>query len=294
MPRKSSTPAKGLAPSPTQPTGSLLQSEGGRMFANKASSVTENLDARKERDDKIIAEAHAKGDARQEEAKEAENQENQRKSGLSWDETIKEAPEHVATMMRNMRADYTRKTQEIAQERKTLLAEREALMKSGTLDKLRETANKEIPELDPFNEASVSARIEREVAKRLAEALAPLEQEHKQSQAKQQYHSFLDQHPDLKADQEVRDEVFKALKANPGLKLEDAYYSVKGRRYQSKESQRESRRKAEREAARSAALTATASGKRAGTPSLDRGVPSDRKPMDAWAVYESLKRQAGR
>ena len=253
------------------------------------------IEAKRDRDEGIIADAQAKADAREAEAQAEQHAEESRKSGLSWEQAMAEAPPHVQTLMKSMRADYTRKTQELAQERKSLAAEREALLKSGTLDKLKATMEADPGELNPFDEGSIAARIEREVARRLHEALAPIEQEHKQAQAKQEYHAFLEKNPDLKTDPEIRKKVYAALQKNPGLDLESAYYAVKGKRLTSVEAQREARRAAEREAARAAALTATASGKRAGTPTLDPSAVA-RKPgerLDAWAVYEQLKKQRG-
>jgi len=251
------------------------------------------IEAKRDRDDGIIADAKAATEAREAEAQAEQHAEESRKSGLSWEQAYAEAPPHVQTLMKSMRADYTRKTQELATERKALTAEREALLKSGTLNKLKATMEADPGELNPFDEASIAARIEREVARRLHEALAPIEQEHKQAQAKQEYHSFLEKNPDLKTDPEIRKEVFDKLKANPALDLESAYFAVKGKRLSGVEAQREARKQAEREAARAAALTATGSGKRAGTPTLDPSTVS-RKPgekLDAWAIYEQLKRQ---
>ena len=258
-------------------------------------SATGVIDAKRDRDAAIIADAKANGDARQAEADAVQHAEDSRKAGMSWDQALAEAPAHIQTLMKNMRADYTRKTQEVAAERKTLAADREALLKSGTLEKLKAKADADLGEFNVFDEGSIQARIEQEVARRLHEALAPIEQEHKQAQAKQEYHSFLDKNPDLKADPEVRKEVFEALKKNPGLDLESAYYAVKGKRATTVEAQREARKHAEKEAARAAALTATGSGKRVGTPTLNADALPERKPgerLDAWSVYQELKRQS--
>jgi hypothetical protein len=276
---------------------SLLQSTPPQAASAPAdkNSATGVIDAKRERDAAIIADAKANGDARQAEADAVQHAEDSRKAGMSWDQALAEAPAHIQTLMKNMRADYTRKTQEVAAERKTLAADREALLKSGTLEKLKAKADADLGEFNVFDEGSIQARIEQEVARRLHEALAPIEQEHKQAQAKQEYHSFLDKNPDLKADPEVRKEVFEALKKNPGLDLESAYYAVKGKRATSIEAQREARKHAEKEAARAAALTATGSGKRVGTPTLNPDALPERKPgerLDAWSVYQELKRQS--
>ena len=273
---------------------SLLQSTPPLAASHDKSSASGVIDAKRARDESILADAKATGEARQAEADAVQHAEDSRKAGLSWDQALAEAPAHIQTLMKNMRADYTRKTQEVAAERKTLAAEREALLKSGTLDKLKAKADADLGELNPFDEGSIQARIEQEVARRLHEALAPIEQEHKQAQAKQEYTSFLEKNPDLKTDPEVRKEVFEALKKNPALDLESAYYAVKGRKLSSVEAQREARKHAEKEAARAAALTATASGKRAGTPTINTDALPPRKPgerLDAWTVYQELKRQ---
>lgn len=274
---------------------SLLQSTPTQASANPdKSSASGVIDAKRARDESIIADARATTEAREAEADAVQHAEESRRQGLSWDAALAEAPAHIQTLMKNMRADYTRKTQEIANERKSLAAERDALLKSGTLEKLKAKAEADLGELNPFDESSVQARIEQEVARRLHEALAPIEQEHKQAQAKQEYTSFLEKNPDLKSDPDVRKEVYEALKKNPALDLESAYWAVKGKRLSSVEAQREARKHAEKEAARAAALTATASGKRAGTPTLNTEALPERKPgqrLDAWAVYEQLKKQ---
>ena len=118
-----------------------------------------------------------------------------------------------------------------------------------------------------------------------------MEREHKQAAARQKYDTFLDKHPDLKTDDGVRKEVFEALKANPGLDLQSAYYAAKGRRASSLETQRAATKKAEQKAARAAALTATGQGRRAGTPTISK---IDAKDMSAWDIYQNLKRQQSR
>lgn len=281
---QSTPPAATAAPASATPT-TTTPAEG---------TATGAIDAKRARDAAIIADAKATTEAREAEAQATQHAEESRKAGLSWEQAMAEAPPHVQTLMKSLRADYTRKTQELAIERKGLAAEREALLKSGTLDKLRATAEADPGELNPFDEKSIQARIEQEVARRLHEALAPLEQEHQQAQAKQEYASFLERNPDLKSDTELRKEVYATLQKNPSLDLESAYYAVKGRKLSSLEAQREARKAAEKEAARAAALQTTASGKRVGTPTLDPNALPPRKAgerLDAWAVYEQLKRQ---
>jgi hypothetical protein len=247
--------------------------------------------ARREVEDQIIDDADAKADAREAEAEAKVEAERERRAGLSWDDSIREleseAP-HLAKLARELRADYTRKTQNLSAEKKRLAADKEALVRSGTLETLREQANAEVGELNPFDEGSISARIEREVARRLAEALEPLEREHKQAQARQKYDSFMEKHPDLKNDPDIRKEVYDSLQRNPGLDLQSAYYAVKGRRASSRDAERDAQRRAEQKAARAAALTATGQGRKAGVPTISK---VDAKNMNAWEIYSALKKQ---
>jgi hypothetical protein len=86
--------------------------------------------------------------------------------GDSWDDAMRRVPPNVAKLMKNMQADYTRKTQELSTQRKELQRERESLSK----------VKFEVPEVgeyDPFDEGSVQKRIEAEVAKKLKQLLEP-------------------------------------------------------------------------------------------------------------------------
>ena len=143
---------------------------------------------------------------------------------LSWNDALKRVPPDVASLMRSMQADYTRKTQELSRAQKEALAERESLLKGAAALK-----TKELPEYDPFNESTVQARIENEVSRRLAEVLKPMQDEYEVKAAEDQYNSFLSENPDFKSDAGLRSEVQRMLESNPSLDLETAYWAAKGR-----------------------------------------------------------------
>jgi len=143
---------------------------------------------------------------------------------LSWNDALKRVPPDVAKLMRSMQADYTRKTQELSAAKKEALAEREALLKGA-----REIKTREVPEYDPFNEESIQARIENEVAKRLSDMLKPMQDEYEIKAAEASYQTFITENPDLKTDTALRSEVQRQLEANPSLDLETAYWAAKGR-----------------------------------------------------------------
>lgn len=110
---------------------------------------------------------------------------------LSWNDAIARVPPDIAKLMKNMQADYTRKTTALAEQRREFLREREALMKG----KQALADDGDVPEYDPFNEASIQARIEREVSRRLREVLEPMEAEYQTMKAEDDYQRFLNSRP---------------------------------------------------------------------------------------------------
>lgn len=155
---------------------------------------------------------------------EAPGEESVSKS-LSWDDAVRRVPPDIARLMREMRKDYTQKTQQVAEQRREFLREREALLRGKDALKDRE----EVPEYDPFNEESITARIETEVNRRLREVLEPMEAEYQTMQAEENYQRFLSEHGDFKTDSALRSEVQHLLEANSSLDLETAYYAAKGK-----------------------------------------------------------------
>jgi hypothetical protein len=147
--------------------------------------------------------------------------------GLSWAEEVKKLPPELQSLARGLQGMVTRKTQQLADERKALAAEREAWRKSIT--SLATAPQAELPEIDSWNPDSIQARIEAEVSRRLAEALAPVESEYRAAQADMEFDRFTQAHPDLLEDAEVKSGVAELLRKNDALDLETAYYAVKGR-----------------------------------------------------------------
>lgn len=189
-----------------------------------------------------------------------------RRRNLSWDDAIGQVPPDIAKLMKNMRADYTRKTQELADQRREFVREREALMKGA--ETLKEV---EVPDYDPFNEQSINARIEAEVTRRLQEVLAPMQQEYETMAAEDSYNSFLQAHPDFREDQALRSEVQHLLEGNEALDLETAYWAAKGKAAKLQREKDATRKKAERSARKQAAMKGTAAPRRASVGGQPRG-----------------------
>lgn len=206
--------------------------------------------------------------------------------GESWDSIYAEQPEPVQRAMAEMRKAFTRKTQELAAERRKLEASNQALMQSGLMDELRAQAGAVPDEFDPFNPEHIKQVIEAKVAARLKDVLEPLHKQNQQHEAKARYETFKEQHPDLLQDDNVKKGVYDALQKDPSLKLEQAYWMVKGRMADAARRQNESRAALNRRAAQRAALV-TDRGVRPGKPVLN----PDLKDKSAYEIYQTLKAQ---
>jgi hypothetical protein len=202
--------------------------------------------------------------------------------GLSWEEAMRRVPSGVAKLMKGMQSDYTKKTQELAEQRRELQRERESLLK------VKFEQPEDLGEFDPFNEASITKRIEAEVAKRMQQLLEPMQAEAELLKAEADYNSFLSANPDFKTDNVLRSEVQNLLERNPTLDLETAYWAAKGRQGKGSAAGLD---KARREATRQAAQIATAPARKGVVPSR----PTERQARamsneDILAAAQALHR----
>jgi len=204
--------------------------------------------------------------------------------GESWDSIYANQPEDVQRAMASLRASFTRKTQELANERRLLKAQNEAFRNSGIIDDLQKAVANAPEEFDPFNPEHVQAAIDARVALRLKEVLDPLQKSHQQHEAQARYETFKEQHPDLVNNDTIKQGVYKALQSDPNLKLQDAYWRVKGQMLAEKERQESERRTVRRRAAQRAAKL-TGEGRRPGVEVVD----DDLRGKDAWTIYQALK-----
>ena len=185
---------------------------------------------------------------------------------VSWDEVISTQPPDVQRLMKQLRAESTRRFQEGAELKRQAQADRDALFNSDTFKQLRDMAGQE-GEVDVFDPKSLDAFIERKVAQRLESVLAPVQKAHQSSIAQQKYEQYMSDHPELKTDTALRAAVASELRSNSALSLDQAHLIVRGRRAQTNARQQEGRRKAERRAARAAALKVSAPPSRGGSQS---------------------------
>ena len=219
---------------------------------------------------------------------EAEENGKPERRSLSWADALKQVPPDIRQLMQSMQSDYTKKTQQLASERKSFLAERQALLKGQ--ESLKTPA--ELPEFDPFNESTINARIEAEVNKRLNAVLEPMKREYEQVRAEESYTTFLAEHADLKTDVGLRSEVQHLLEANAGLDLETAYWAAKGKQARQAAAKATETDKARRSAEREAAQRGTGLPRKgaAAAPPAARDLRK-MSSADIFAMAQSLHRR---
>jgi len=151
----------------------------------------------------------------------------------SYGEILKHLPENGRKLIQNLRQSYTEKTQNIAELRRQVEAERAEIGRQKSLmsesEFARGVAEKAAKPLehDAWSEEGLEERIEQRAAKLMASMLAPL-QEDIAAQARQSaLNAFKEEHPDLTSP-EMRVPIARLLVDRPELKLADAYYIVKG------------------------------------------------------------------
>jgi len=197
--------------------------------------------------------------------------------GIDYNAVVKSLPEEAQKLMANLRADYTRKTQELAAQRKEVESLQQSLMNSEFNKTIDDLAGGETVELDPYDNASFEARIQQEVARRMQEMMAPIRQEQAQNQKRQALETFKSQNPDL---MDYRDEIVPLLQANEALSLQDAYYIVKGKAQNEKLRKLEEENNARKERMREAGLKINA-----GTKGGDRPP----KGLKGYEIYKWLQ-----
>jgi len=195
-------------------------------------------------------------------------------------------PEDVRKHVANIRSSYTRKTQELAEMRKALEAERAELMRQQEMsvnNPFLKQAEQELAkeeEYDLYTPEGMQAEIKRQAAQMLKEMMKPAQEEIQIKQRRMQLESFKTENPEL-MDDAYRLPVAQMLQERPELKLEDAFYIVKAK-VDAQKLKAEREQVAKQKSQRRQTLRKTSSGKSV-TPS---GTPKFR---DAWEAYQYHK-----
>jgi len=220
---------------------------------------------------------HSVDEAPQEAAQEAAPEEGQEVAAepaqdtppaRGWDDTLSylekvdpDAYKHA----RGMRADYTRKTQALAAERKEMQARAEMLKQQEArlqqmMSALAGTPANELPDYDPFQPESVIAHTKQRIYE---EHIKPLQQQAQQEQARADFAKVQRENPEIFDNEEVKAELVAFLKERPNYNLQDGIEIIKTRLERRQVEQEQARRSASRQASRTAAMMATAGSRRA-------------------------------
>lgn len=170
----------------------------------------------------------------------------------SYQEVLKHLPENGRKLISNLRAMTTRKTQEVAEIRKQLEAERQqlaqekqALYNGKFAEQVNQLAQEPEKPFDLYTDEGMEAKIKQEAAKMFQQMMAPVQEDMRLQQRQVALDNFTRDNPDIKHP-EVRVEVAKLLQSRPELKLEDAYYITKAKLDRTKLEQLEQERLAKR------------------------------------------------
>tara|TARA_A100001201_G_scaffold61532_3_gene58736 strand:- start:3564 stop:4427 length:864 start_codon:yes stop_codon:yes gene_type:complete len=166
--------------------------------------------------------------------------------GINYNKVISDLPEDAQKLLANIRSSYTKKTQELAAQRKEMQAQIEAMREAQVYEKVSEVAERNT-QLDPYDTETFNARIEEEVARRMKQMLEPMQQQYELQQRKQKLDQWTSEHPDYI---DYKQDIVSLLKQKPSLDLQSAYYIVKGKSQVAKQQELEQELKAHRETAR--------------------------------------------
>jgi len=197
---------------------------------------------------------------------------------------LEHLPENGRKLLGNLRSSYTQKTQEISDLRKALEAERAQLVRDRELlsngewaQQVRQQADAPLQH-DAWSDEGLEERINQKAAQMMQQMLSPLQQDLESQRRQVSLDSFKAQHPDLTSD-EIRMPVARMLMERPELKLEDAYFIVKG---QISRQQTEATRQVQRDTLKK---TSTGTAVRNAAPP---------KFKDAWSAYQWHKTNGGK
>ena len=201
---------------------------------------------------------------------------------------MQHVPEDVRKHIANLRADYSRKTQSLSEERREIERLRAELTqtKAGVIDGPLAKMVKEVDttaEYDVFDPEGMKNEIKRQATLMLQEMLKPAQEQVQAEQRKLALERFKAENPEL-TQPEYRGPILQMLQERPELKLEDAFYIVKAK-VDSQKIQEERKRAAEVKTGRAQTLQKSAGG----SAQSPKGTPVFR---NAWEAYTYHKQAA--
>jgi hypothetical protein len=140
-------------------------------------------------------------------------------------------------------------------------------------------------EFDPFDPKSFEAYVNRTVAQRLQAVLQPMYEEQMKTQSQRKVNDFMDEHPELRTDEEMRRQVYDMLKTEEQMTLEQGYWIVKGKMAQKSQEDEDRKARQKRDMSRQAA-DRVGNGRRNGMTA-----PPSASNMSAADIYNYLLAQ---
>jgi len=199
---------------------------------------------------------------------------------------MQHVPEDVRKHLANIRSDYTRKTQELANMRKSLeekeseiMAKNSHIMNGPLAAKLKEINTEE--QYDLFDPDGMRAEIQRQAGLMLKQMLEPAQKELESQQRKIQLEQFKAANPEL-TNPLYKGEILKMLGERPELKLEDAFYIVKAKIDGKKASDEKSALAAQKASRRDTALKSSV-----GSRTAVAETPKFRNAIEAYNWHKS-------
>jgi len=146
---------------------------------------------------------------------------------------LQHVPPDVRKHIANLRADYSRKTQALSNERKEIDRLREEIVrtKAGVIDGPIAKLVKEVDtetEHDLFDPEGMKSEIKRQAALMLQEMLKPAQEQVQAEQRKFALERFKAENPELTLP-EYKGPILEMLQTRPELTLEDAFFIVKAK-----------------------------------------------------------------
>lgn len=143
--------------------------------------------------------------------------------GLDARTIIESLPEDGKKLVQNLRSDYTRKTTELAKQKKSL-EEREATILTTNVQALRERMN--IPDdIDIYSPDGLQKYVQAKVASALHEQQAPLIERFNEEKRRDELLKFKSEHPDMDS---LKAEIIETM-GSDGLDIKAAYWVAKGK-----------------------------------------------------------------
>ncbi len=138
---------------------------------------------------------------------------------------IESLPEDGKKLIQNLRSDYSKKTTELAKQKRDLELREQAIL-SQNLDSLKSKMN--IPDdLDIYSQDGLQKYVEAKVAKALHEQQTPLKERYEEDRRKDDLLAFKAQHPDM---DELKNDIIQTMAKGEAADIKAAYWICKGKK----------------------------------------------------------------